>query len=72
MERRAGQHLEAQVAMPTDWEERYRTGDMPWEKGTPHPALIAFLKQFVPAGKSPMCGNTICQDRRFLKRVVTA
>ena len=28
--------------------------------------LIAFLKHFVPAGKSPMCGNTICQDRRFL------
>jgi oligoribonuclease len=31
-------------------------------------ALIAFLKQFVPAGKSPMCGNTICQDRRFMAR----
>ena len=27
---------------------------------------IAFLKQYVPAGKSPMCGNSICQDRRFL------
>ena len=31
-------------------------------------ALIAFLKQWVPAGKSPMCGNTICQDRRFMVR----
>lgn len=31
-------------------------------------ALIAFLKSFVPAGKSPMCGNTICQDRRFMFR----
>ena len=31
-------------------------------------ALIAFLKPFVPAGKSPMCGNTICQDRRFMAR----
>lgn len=29
-------------------------------------ALIAFLKAYVPAGKSPMCGNTICQDRRFM------
>ena len=28
--------------------------------------LIDWLKQFVPAGKSPMCGNSICQDRRFL------
>src|SRR3954466_4630092 len=31
-------------------------------------ALIAFLKNFVPTGKSPMCGNTICQDRRFMAR----
>ena len=31
-------------------------------------ALIEFLKQYVPAGKSPMSGNTICQDRRFMVR----
>jgi len=31
-------------------------------------ALIGFLKQFVPNGKSPMCGNSICQDRRFMAR----
>lgn len=31
-------------------------------------ALIAFVKQYVPAGKSPMCGNSICQDRRFMAR----
>ncbi len=29
---------------------------------------LAFLQQYVPAGKSPMCGNSICQDRRFLAR----
>ena len=29
-----------------------------------------FLSQWVPAGKSPMCGNSICQDRRFLARWV--
>lgn len=29
---------------------------------------LAFLQQWVPAGASPMCGNTICQDRRFLAR----
>jgi oligoribonuclease len=29
---------------------------------------IEFLQQYVPAGKSPMCGNSICQDRRFLAR----
>jgi oligoribonuclease len=27
---------------------------------------LAFLRQYVPARKSPMCGNSICQDRRFL------
>ncbi|MDP3620926.1 MAG: oligoribonuclease [Polynucleobacter sp.] len=29
---------------------------------------IAFLKQHVKAGISPMCGNSICQDRRFMAR----
>lgn len=29
---------------------------------------IKFLKQYLPKNKSPMCGNTICQDRRFLAR----
>lgn len=29
---------------------------------------LDFLAQWVPAGASPMCGNTICQDRRFLAR----
>lgn len=31
-------------------------------------AMIHFLKQHVPARTSPMCGNSICQDRRFLAR----
>src|SRR3546814_19080483 len=31
-------------------------------------ALIEFMKKYVPKGKSPMCGNTICQDRRFMAR----
>lgn len=29
---------------------------------------VEFLKQWVPENKSPMCGNSICQDRRFLYR----
>ncbi len=29
---------------------------------------LAFLQQWLPKGKSPMCGNSICQDRRFLVR----
>ena len=30
--------------------------------------MLAFLKQHVPEKVSPMCGNSICQDRRFLAR----
>lgn len=30
--------------------------------------MIGFLKQHVPEGTSPMCGNSICQDRRFMAR----
>ena len=33
-------------------------------------AVIEFLKAYVPKGKSPMCGNSICQDRRFLARTM--
>jgi oligoribonuclease len=32
--------------------------------------VIEFLRHFVPKGKSPMCGNSICQDRRFLARTM--
>ncbi len=34
--------------------------------------MITYLKEFVPAGKSPMCGNSICQDRRFMARYMPA
>jgi len=33
-------------------------------------ATLAFLRGWVDAGASPMCGNSICQDRRFLAREV--
>lgn len=33
---------------------------------------LEFLRQYVPAGKSPMCGNSICQDRRFMARLMPA
>src|SRR5690606_40101350 len=31
---------------------------------------LEFLKEWVPGGISPMCGNSICQDRRFLARLM--
>lgn len=45
----------------TNWEERYRTGDMPWEKGEPSPGLVDFLDQEpnLPGGTVvvPGCGT---------------
>lgn len=31
-------------------------------------ATLAFVSEWVPKGKSPLCGNSICQDRRFMAR----
>ena len=33
-------------------------------------AALAFLREHVPPKVSPMCGNSICQDRRFLHRLM--
>ena len=34
--------------------------------------MLAFLREYVPGRASPMCGNSICQDRRFLHRQMPA
>lgn len=41
-----------------DWEARYQTGDTPWEKGSPHPALAKLTEIPPPAGAIlvPGCG----------------
>lgn len=33
-------------------------------------ATLGFLENWVPKGASPMCGNSICQDRRFMARLM--
>lgn len=38
------------------------------DEKTAQKMTLDFLKQYVDTGKSPMCGNSICQDRRFLYR----
>lgn len=40
------------------------------DEATAEAAVMEFLQRYVPKGKSPMCGNTICQDRRFLARTM--
>jgi oligoribonuclease len=46
--------------------ERVRTSEL--KEREAELQTLEFLSQYVPKGKSPMCGNSICQDRRFLHR----
>jgi oligoribonuclease len=46
--------------------ERVRNSDINEAKA--EELLLTFLADFVQARESPMCGNSICQDRRFLYR----
>jgi oligoribonuclease len=38
------------------------------DEATVQDRMLAFLREHVPPRVSPMCGNSICQDRRFLAR----
>ena len=40
----------------------------PMDEAGAEAQTLEFLSQYVVKGKSPMCGNSICQDRRFLAR----
>jgi oligoribonuclease len=42
------------------------------DSGNAERQTLDFLLQWVEAGRSPMCGNSICQDRRFLARLMPA
>ena len=46
--------------------ERVRNSSISEE--TAEAITISFLQKYIATGKSPMCGNSICQDRRFLAR----
>jgi len=50
--------------------DRVRASD--YDEARTAQETIAFLEQWVPQGASPMCGNTICQDRRFMARHLPA
>lgn len=46
--------------------ERVRASEL--DEAQAETLAIEFLTQYVSAGNSPLCGNSICQDRRFLAR----
>jgi oligoribonuclease len=76
----AVRHPLARLEAMDDWNRRQHTRSGLWQRVLDSPvdaaqaeeATLAFLAQWVPAGKSPMCGNSICQDRRFLVRGMPA
>ncbi|SPE35202.1 oligoribonuclease [Burkholderiales bacterium] len=45
-----------------------RVRQSPMDEALAEQTVLGFLGRYVRAGKSPMCGNSICQDRRFLAR----
>lgn len=73
-------HDEARLLRMDDWNRNQHGKSGLWKRvlesdvdhATAEARTLAFLADWVPAGKSPMCGNTICQDRRFLHRQMPA
>lgn len=73
-------HEEARLLAMDEWNRHQHGKSGLWqrvlESGTTHAQAeaetLAFVEQWVPAGKSPICGNSICQDRRFLYRQMPA
>ncbi|HKE48682.1 MAG TPA: oligoribonuclease [Rhodanobacteraceae bacterium] len=61
-----------------DWNRNQHRKSGLWQRvvesqiqmATAEALTVEFLAQWVPVGKSPMCGNSICQDRRFLVRLM--
>ncbi len=67
-------HSDAVLATMDEWNTRthgnsgltQRVRDSRISMAEAEAETIAFLEKWVPKGKSPICGNSICQDRRFL------
>ncbi|HET9047963.1 MAG TPA: oligoribonuclease [Chiayiivirga sp.] len=69
-------HPLARLEAMDDWNRRTHRGSGLWDRvlastvdtAEAERRTLAFVSAWVPAGKSPICGNSICQDRRFLAR----
>lgn len=69
-------HPESTLQGMDDWNTRHHNASGLWrrvlEQGIPmaeaEAQALAFLEAWSEPGSSPMCGNSICQDRRFLHR----
>ena len=70
------QHPLARLQAMDDWNRNQHTKSGLWQRvldstmslATAEALSVEFLSKWIPANKSPICGNSICQDRRFLVR----
>lgn len=71
-------HPVAQLEAMDEWNRNQHRRSGLWDRVLSHGVsmaeaeerTLAFLAEWVPARTSPMCGNSICQDRRFLHRLM--
>jgi oligoribonuclease len=71
-------HSLATLEAMDDWNRNTHTKSGLWQRVITSPLntaqveaqMLAFLSEWVDARQSPMCGNSICQDRRFLARLM--
>ena len=71
-------HPLAALEAMDDWNRAQHTRSGLWKRvvestvtlGQAEAQTVDFLAQWLPANASPMCGNSICQDRRFLHRLM--
>ena len=69
---------EAALKAMDSWNRTHHTDSGLWQRVVHSPydmagaesTTIEFLEKWVERGVSPMCGNSICQDRRFLHRLM--
>jgi len=72
------QHSEEELLAMDDWNREHHRASGLWQRvvqskvnmAQAEQASIAFLDHWTEQGASPMCGNSICQDRRFLSRLM--
>ncbi|MGA9334417.1 MAG: oligoribonuclease [Rudaea sp.] len=71
-------HEVARLQAMDDWNRNQHTKSGLWQRvvessvdlATAEAHTMEFLARWANPGKSPMCGNSICQDRRFLHRLM--
>ena len=71
-------HADDDLMAMDQWNRHHHTDSGLWQRVTHSPydmreaelTTIKFLQQWIEPGISPMCGNSVCQDRRFLHRLM--